>query len=51
MKQEEKIQKAYQDGLARGMEITLRQNDIEISIGRAILEALDKRYEFQKEDY
>ena len=42
---------AWREGYDLGMKNALRENDIAIKIGRAIVDALDSRYEFQKEDY
>ena len=46
-----KSDKAWREGYDLGMKNALRENDIAIKIGRAIVDALDSRYEFQKEDY
>ncbi len=41
----------WRRGYNLGVQTAMRQNDIAIKIGRAILDALDERYEFSKEDY
>lgn len=42
---------AWRKGYDLGMQTTLQQNDIALRIGRAVLDAMDSRYEFKKEDY
>jgi len=42
---------AWRKGYDLGVQKTLRDNEIALKIGRAIVDALDNRYEFQKENY
>ena len=41
----------WRKGYDLGVQQTLRENNIALKIGKAILEALDERYEFKEEDY
>ena len=41
----------WREGYDAGMKTALRENDEAINVGRAILNVLDGRYEFKKEDY
>ncbi len=55
MKKKERIQLptelSWREGYNLGVQQTLRENDIALKIGRAIVSSLDERYEFKKEDY
>lgn len=55
MKEENELEKKLSDewrkGYDLGVEAALRENDIAIKIGRAILDALDDRYKFKNNDY
>ena len=42
---------AWRKGYDLGVQKTLRDNEQAIEIGRVILNTLDERYEFKKEDY
>lgn len=44
-------EKAWREGYDLGVRQTLRDNEIALKIGQAILTALDDRYEFKHEDY
>lgn len=41
----------WRDGYEAGLKKALRDNDEAIKIGSAILDVLDNRYEFSKEEY
>jgi len=45
------MDKAWRKGYEMGVSITLENNNIALQIGKAILSALDERYERHKEDY
>lgn len=47
----DKEAKIWREGFEAGVKSANRENDIAIRIGRAILDALDDRYEFAKEDF
>jgi hypothetical protein len=41
----------WRKGYDLGVKTTLRENDIALKLGCAILDALDTRYELKEEDY
>lgn len=45
------IQDAWREGFEAGSKNTIRENSLALQLGNAILNALDGRYEFKKEDY
>ncbi len=51
IKAKDELNKKWREGYDFGMKNALQQNSIEIEIGRAIINALDRRYEFKEEDY
>lgn len=49
---EKKVRKSqWQRGYEAGFAMFLRENEVYVKVGKAIVEALDDRYEFKKEDY
>lgn len=48
---ENKSDREWRKGFEAGASSIMRENDVAIKLGRAILDALDDRYEFRKEDY
>ena len=47
----EKENEAWRRGYDLGVKNTLKENNVALIMGHAILSALDERYEFKKEDY
>lgn len=42
---------SWKEGYQLGIKVTLKENDKALRIGKVIIDTLDERYEFQKEDY
>ncbi len=49
--EEKKLRDEWRKGFEAGTKAILRERDVALRIGQAILLALDDRYEFRKEDY